>query len=125
MEVFTGYITVMCCVLLGVVLPSANETFIFLLLGYAGVASHYVKKWAEKTEREEDFKLKKSIPSILLSVITTSVLIILRKDISGFIVLTPFTAFVLGYFGNSWFFGYIENRFNNQIKNNVQNENNS
>src|SRR5690242_7476481 len=110
MEMFSGYITAMLFAGLSVFVGS--ETIMYLALGYAGVISHYVKKWADKTENEEAFKIKKSLPSILLSFITTSVLVILRKDISGFIVLTPFTAFMLGYFGNSWFFGYIENRFN-------------
>jgi hypothetical protein len=102
--------------------PENSETALLMLIGYFGIVTHYVKKWSEKVEREEEFKIKKSVPSIILSFITTSILIILRSELESFIVFTKFVAFMVGYFGNSWFFGFIENKFQNL--NPPKNENN-
>lgn len=93
--------------------PEVADTAVFMIFGYAGIASHYIKKWGEKVEKDEEFHLKKCIPSIVLSFITTSVLVILRKEIESLYVITKFSSFVAGYFGNSWFFGIIEKKISN------------
>lgn len=87
-----------------------SETAILLLFGYVGILTHYVKKWSEKVEKDEVFNLKKTIPSILLSLLTTSVLIVLRSEIINLFVFTKFGSFIVGYFGNSWFFSFIEKK---------------
>jgi len=90
--------------------PGLSETIILLCFGYVGILTHYVKKWSEKVEKEEIFNLKKTRPSIILSLITTTVLIILREEIVNLFVFTRFGSFIVGYFGNSWFFGFIEKK---------------
>lgn len=98
----------------------AAETVVLLGFGYVGILTHYLKKWSEKAEQEEPFYIRRFIPSIILSIITTSVLIVLRKELESLYVFTKFSSFVVGYFGNSWFFGFIEQKISN-IKP-VQNE---
>lgn len=102
-----------------------GETLILLLFGYVGILTHYIKKWSEKVEKEEIFSLKKSAPSIVLSLITTTVLIILREEIQSLFVFTRFGSFIVGYFGNSWFFGFIEKKMYsiNTPSNDIENEN--
>lgn len=90
-----------------------SETLILLLFGYTGILTHYIKKWSEKVEREEIFHFKKSVPSIILSIITTTVVIIQREEIKSLFVVTRFSGFIIGYFGNSWFFGFIEKKMYN------------
>jgi hypothetical protein len=94
--------------------PQMSETVALLVFGYVGVITHYVRKWADKVERDELFIMKKSAPSIILSVITTTVLIILRSELAALYVFTKFSSFVVGYFGSSWFFGFIERKMNIQ-----------
>jgi hypothetical protein len=93
--------------------PFVSETLILLAFGYVGILTHYVKKWTEKVEKEEVFSIKKSMPSAILSFITTTVLIILRNEIESLFVFTRFGSFIVGYFGNSWFFGFIEKKMYN------------
>lgn len=101
--------------------PEVATTLILLCFGYAGILTHYVKKWANAVEKDEPFSLKKTTPSIILSFITTTVLIILRADIENFFVFTKFGSFIVGYFGSSWFFEFVEKKMN--YKNENENEN--
>ena len=98
--------------------PYVSETAILLLFGYIGICTHYIKKWSEKVENDEIFNLKKTIPSAILSFITTTVLILLRNEIQSLFVFTRFGSFIVGYFGNSWFFGFIEKKMFNNINSN-------
>jgi len=77
------------------------------LLGLAGLAIHYLKDWEANHREGKKYDIGKSIPTILLSAITTSVLIYLRDDISNLYVVTPFAALILGYLGNSVFFSFV------------------
>lgn len=120
MNSFSVYIGLM--LLFAGLSPEVTQVAVFLAFGYAGIISHYIKKWSEKVEREEEFHLKKCIPSIILSFITTSVLIILRKEIENLYVITKFSSFIVGYFGNSWFFGLIERKMSNINPPNNENE---
>jgi tetrahydromethanopterin S-methyltransferase subunit E len=90
-----------------------GETLILMSFGYVGILTHYIKKWSEKVEKDETMNVRKTIPSIILSVITTTVLIILRAEIESLFVFTRFGSFIVGYFGNSWFFGFIEKKMYN------------
>lgn len=87
-----------------------NETFIYLVFAYAGIATHYLKKWSEKVEKGEEYNLKKSVPSIILTFITTTVLVLIRAEIVNLFVFTKGSAFIVGYCGHSWFFGLIDKK---------------
>ena len=76
-------------------------------LGLLGLTIHYLKDWEQNAKEGKKYGLAKSLPTILLSAITTGVLIYLKDDISNLYVVTPFGAIVLGYLGNSVFFSFI------------------
>ena len=82
--------------------------FELYLLGLAGVFIHYFKDWVTHNSKGLAYGWQKSIPTAALSIVTTCVLIYLRDDISDLFVITPFSALVLGYFGNSVFFSFVE-----------------
>jgi hypothetical protein len=100
-----------------------NETFVLLCFGYVGILTHYIKKWSEKTEKSEGFELKKFVPSIILSFITTTVLVFIRSEIVSLFVFTKFGSFIVGFCGNSWFFGLIEKKIST-INPNITNDEN-
>lgn len=77
------------------------------LLGLLGLAIHYVKDWEANAKDGKKYGIAKSLPTILLSAITTSVLIYLKDDISDLYVVTKFGAIILGYLGNSVFFSFV------------------
>lgn len=77
------------------------------LLGLLGLVIHYLKNWQEYNLQGKRYEVKKSIPTIILSAVTTGVLIYLRDSIQDLYVVTPFSALVIGYFGNSLFFSFI------------------
>ena len=77
------------------------------LLGLLGLAIHYLKDWESNAKEGKKYGLAKSLPTILLSAITTGVLIYLKDDIANLYVVTPFAAVVLGYLGNSVFFSFV------------------
>lgn len=81
-----------------------------LLLGQAGVFIHYFKAWVEANKKEENYNLRKAVPSAALSSIVTAVLVYLKDDIADLYVVTPLGAVILGYFGNSAFFSFIETK---------------
>ena len=76
-------------------------------LGLLGLAIHYLKDWEQNAKEGKKYGIAKSLPTILLSAITTGVLIYLKDDISNLYVVTPFGAIVLGYLGNSVFFSFV------------------
>ncbi len=78
------------------------------LLGIAGLLIHALKDFADHNNQGKAYKLNRSIPTYLLSLITTSVLIYLKDDIASLYVVTPFSALALGYLGNSVFFSFIK-----------------
>ncbi|CAB4140410.1 hypothetical protein UFOVP402_29 [uncultured Caudovirales phage] len=85
-----------------------NEEIYLIALGLAGTAVHYLKEWAKANKAGKEYELKRSIPTIILSVITTTLLIHLRADIEPLYVVTPFAAVILGYIGNSIFFSFVD-----------------
>jgi hypothetical protein len=84
------------------------EEIYLTFLGFLGVAIHHLKDWVKANKIGKDYDLKKSIPTIILSLITTWVLVHLRTDIETLYVVTPFGALVLGYIGNSILFSFID-----------------
>jgi hypothetical protein len=85
-----------------------HEEIYLTFLGILGVAIHHLKDWVKANRLGKQYELKKSIPTILLSVISTWVLVHLRFDIETLYVVTPFGALVLGYIGNSVLFSFID-----------------
>ena len=83
-------------------------TYELYLLGIAGVSIHYIKDWVNHNNKGKKYGWQKSIPTMLLSFITTLLVVYLREDIADLYVITPFSAVVLGYFGNSVFFSFID-----------------
>lgn len=80
------------------------------LLGLAGLIIHALKDWVAHNKEGRAYPIGKSMPAYLLSAITTGVLIYLADDIKNIYVITPFSALVLGYLGNSVFFSFIKAR---------------
>jgi hypothetical protein len=78
------------------------------LLGLAGLVIHALKDWVGHNKEGRAYPIGKSFPAYLLSAVTTSVLIYLADDIKTMYVITPFSALVLGYLGNSVFFSFIK-----------------
>ena len=78
------------------------------LLGLAGTAIHYLKDWHDVNSKGLKYGFAKVLPTALLSVITTMLLVYLKEDIEGLYVITPFSAVVLGYVGNSLFFSFVD-----------------
>lgn len=81
-----------------------NELY---LLGLAGISIHYLKDWVAHDRLGKKYGLRKMLPTMLLSIVTTVLLIYLREDIEDLYVITPFSAVILGYTGNSIFFSFV------------------
>lgn len=81
-----------------------------LLLGQAGVLLHYLKAWVNADKQGKSYNLKKALPMMVLSSITTALLVYLKDDINDLYVITKFGAVVLGYVGNSTFFSFVDVR---------------
>lgn len=79
-------------------------------LGFAGVAIHYLKDWVKANNAGKTYDLKKSLPTAILSVITTLILVYLREDIKPIFVVTPLSAVMIGYTGNSLFFSIVDSK---------------
>jgi hypothetical protein len=82
--------------------------FELYLLGLAGVAIHYLKDWVAHQKKGVKYGFAKSVPMIILSTITTMLLVYLREDIESLYVITPFSAVITGYVGNSLFFSFVD-----------------
>jgi hypothetical protein len=82
--------------------------FELYLLAIAGVAIHYFKDWVNHNNKGLKYGWEKAVPMAALSVITSLLLVYLRADIEDLFVITPFSAVVLGYTGNSIFFSFVD-----------------
>jgi hypothetical protein len=82
--------------------------FELYLLAIAGVAIHYFKDWVNHNQKNLKYGWEKAVPMAALSVITSMLLVYLRADIEDLFVITPFSAVVLGYTGNSIFFSFVD-----------------
>lgn len=93
-----------------------------MLLGIAGVVLHYFKEWVWANRDGKQYAFNKALPMASLSLLTTLVLIYLRKDIEDMYVVTRFSAVALGYFGNSVFFSFVDTKKPKNIPGIDQNE---
>ena len=79
-------------------------------LGIVGLFLHYFKTWADTQKKGGEFSVIKVMPMALLSLITTLLVIYLRDDLKEFYPITRVSAVVLGYFGNSVFFSFLNRK---------------
>lgn len=79
-------------------------------LGLVGLFLHYMKTWADAQKKGNDFSLLKVLPMAILSLLTTSLVVYLREDLKEFYPITRVSAVVLGYFGNSVFFSFLNSK---------------
>jgi uncharacterized membrane protein len=82
--------------------------FELYLLAVVGVLIHHAKTFVEYDKQGKKYEVRKFVPTILLSLLTSTVLVYLRKDIESLYVITPFSALIIGYFGNSVLFSFIK-----------------
>lgn len=82
--------------------------FELYLLAFAGVSIHYFKDWVNHNQKNLKYGWEKAVPMAALSVVTSLLLVYLREDIQDLFVITPFSAVVLGYTGNSIFFSFVD-----------------
>ena len=78
------------------------------ILALAGVVVHYLKDYAGHHAKGLVYGWNKVLPTVVLSIITSVILVYLKDDIASLYVLTPASSFVAGYFGNSILFSFIE-----------------
>jgi len=93
-----------------------NPLMELMLLGITGVFLHYFKEWANANKRGELYNLSKALPMAALSSITTLLLVYLKDDIADLYPVTRFSAVILGYFGNSVFFSFVDTKKPNVSK---------
>lgn len=79
-------------------------------LGIVGLVLHYFKTWADAQKNGKDFNLAKVMPMAVLSLLTTCLVVYLRDDLKEFYPITRVSAVVLGYFGNSVFFSFLNSK---------------
>jgi hypothetical protein len=84
-----------------------NNVIVLELLGIVGIAIHYLKDWNIANNQGVGYNIKKAIPTIILSVLTTCVLIFLRDSFKDIYPVTPLGAVILGYLGDSVFFSFV------------------
>lgn len=88
-----------------------NDTWIFLIFGYVGILTHYIKKWSDnKGKPITRTTIWMKLPGFILSMITTTLIISLREEASKLFVCTKLGAFFVGFLGNSWFFSMFTKR---------------
>lgn len=80
------------------------------LLGLFGLLLHYMKSWADAQKKGTEFNIVKVMPMALLSLMTTVLVVYLRDDLKEFYPITRVSAVVLGYFGNSVFFSFLNSK---------------
>lgn len=80
------------------------------VLGVVGLFLHYMKSWTEAQKKGNDFSLIKVMPMALLSLVTTALVIYLREDLKEFYPITRVSAVIMGYFGNSVFFSFLNSK---------------
>lgn len=69
-----------------------------------------MKSWADAQKKGSEFNIVKVMPMALLSLMTTILVIYLREDLKEFYPITRISAVVLGYFGNSVFFSFLNSK---------------
>lgn len=79
-------------------------------LGLVGLILHYLKSWSDAKKKEQEFSLNKVMPMAILSLFTTMLVVYLRDDLKEFYPITRVSAVVLGYFGNSVFFSFLNSK---------------
>lgn len=79
-------------------------------LGLVGLVLHYLKSWSDAKKKEQEFSLNKVMPMAILSLFTTMLVVYLRDDLKEFYPITRVSAVVLGYFGNSVFFSFLNSK---------------
>lgn len=77
-----------------------------LLLSYAGILLHYLFQWKDAVKENVALVLTsksliKELPSLLLSIVSSSVIVYVREDIANIFVVTPVGAVIAGYAGQS------------------------
>lgn len=82
--------------------------FELYILTLVGILIHYVKDWVSHQNKGVKYGWAKALPTMVLSVLTSITLIYLREDIADLYVITPFSALILGYVGNSVFFSFVD-----------------
>jgi len=75
----------------------------FLLLAYVGLLLHYLFRWKECVDENKQVNYKAELPSFVISIIVTGIMIYLGNDIKDIYPLTPATALLLGYGNQSIF----------------------
>ena len=75
----------------------------FLLLAYVGLLLHYLFRWKECVDENKQVNYKAEMPSFVISIIVTGIMIYLGNDIKDIYPLTPATALLLGYGNQSIF----------------------
>jgi hypothetical protein len=78
------------------------------ILTLVGLFMHHAKKYVEHYNEGRKYSIKGLAPTIILSIVTSLVIVYLRDDIGSLYPITPFSALVIGYFGNSIFFSFIK-----------------
>jgi hypothetical protein len=75
----------------------------YLILAYVGLLLHYLFRWKECVDENKQVNYKAEMPSFIISIIVTGIMIYLGEDIKDIYPLTPATALLLGYGNQSIF----------------------
>ena len=84
------------------------ESIELYVLAILGLAIHHIKNFVEFDKDGKKYGIRKFLPTILLSLLTSVIIVYLRDDIESLYVITPFSALVIGYVGNSILFSFIK-----------------
>ncbi len=77
-------------------------------LAFAGLVLHYLFRWKEVVENNKVVNIGKELPTLIISIVTTTLLIYLEEDIKDLYPMTALTAMLLGY-GNQSVFNKVFN----------------
>lgn len=88
-----------------------------LLLAYAGILLHYLTRFKEVITSGTPIKINvlAEVLGGLITVLTTTILVYVKEDISNIYVVTPVGAVLLGYAGQSVFNKLVGSRFPQKI----------
>lgn len=78
----------------------------YLLLALSGLLLHYLGRWKEVVEMKYKVEFFRELPTLLMSLLITVILIYIGDDMKDIYPLTPATAVLLGY-GNQSLFNKI------------------
>ena len=68
-----------------------------LALAFAGLLLHYLLRWKEVVENNKVVNINKELPTLIISIVTTALLVYLEQDIKDIYPMTALTAMLLGY----------------------------